>query len=182
MTITSYSATSSPIAPAQTSPDPAKSAQATITLGSFAAVMAAQGQALGNPLLALALHSPGAGQTASSATVSGQSGSGPVSGPPTAAQIATRIVNEIGDNGTITLAQAETALDQAKPGYVANSRVNIDEDFRRLSGGGDVLTTGQLTASLQSYMDQGGFSGKMGSGRGLVVNGVLTGPTLPSRG
>jgi hypothetical protein len=164
---------------AATQAKPAISAQMGIALGSFCSVMEAiGGMGVVNPAMDLALHVPADAPSSSSATITDMSGDteAPVTGMPTTALIASQIVQAMGDDGQISLSDVEKIMAATPQGAVANSMANVDADFKALSGGSGILSENQLTAGIQAFMNEGGFTNAYHGGGSMIVNGVVAGP------
>jgi len=185
MTISSVASGASPFA--QTGDGPSSQAatnsQYDSAVGTFTALLSAQGEAVGNPLLALSLRAPPSSEiTRATATVPAPLRDlvGPTPPLPSGAFLANEIVGSLGNGSDLTLAQAEQAM--ATPaGTGQNSAASITADFAALSGGSDVLSAGQLATAIQEFRDAGGFTGPADGLGGIFAAGVSVGPTTPGR-
>src|ERR1700678_2700679 len=115
----------------------------------------------------------------STATVSftGTSGSDAPSGPPTAASEAMQIMDSLGSNGVLSLANVQSAENGCTTAPLrdlinSNTDADIASDFTKLSGGGSTMTLAQLTSAIQGNANpQNQPSNSYGK---VVMPGALT--------
>jgi hypothetical protein len=82
--------------------------------------------------------------------------SGKVSGSPaTPAYVASQIIEGVGSNGVLTLAEVENAENGSKgaPTSNSNSDADIAADFDKMSGEASTMTAAQLASAIQSYVE-----------------------------
>jgi hypothetical protein len=114
----------------------------------LAALLSSQGAAISDPNLVQFIN-PSDVPTGP-ATVTGD-----VSGPPaTPSYVASQIIEGVGSDGVLTLAEAENAENgtAGAPTSDSNSDTDIAADFEKMSGGSTTMTAVQLAKALQSYM------------------------------
>jgi hypothetical protein len=122
----------------------------------LAGLLSTQGQVIMPPNMMLALHaSQQSGVSAQSTSIA----TGPADAAPvTASEVAGQMIDSLGSNGVLTVADVENAENgstspDASTSLDANSDTDIAADFAKLTGGTGVLTASQLTGAIQKYMD-----------------------------
>ena len=124
----------------------------------LAGLLTVQGQEIMPPNIMLALHAM-QGPGASSSGQCSASWTGPAEpAPVTASEVANQMMDSLGSNGVLTLADAENAENgstsaTAATSLDANSDNDIAADFAKLSGGAAAMTVSQLTNAVQKYID-----------------------------
>jgi hypothetical protein len=114
----------------------------------LAALLSSQGAAVSDPNLVQFINPRDV--PTGSATVTGE-----VPGPPaTASYVASQIIEGVGSDGVLTLAEAENAENGTAGALTSNSNSDTDiaADFEKMSGGSTTMTAMQLANALQSYM------------------------------
>jgi len=125
----------------------------------LAGLLTVQGQEIMPPNMMLALHAMQQSGPSSSGQSSVSFSTGPAdSAPVTASEVASQMVDSLGSNGVLTLADVENAENgstnpAAATSLDSNSDTDIAADFDKLTGGTGVLTASQLTGAIQKYMD-----------------------------
>ena len=135
-------------APSQESAATANSNRSLSSAAGIAALLSSQGATVTDPNLVQFID-PRMAETGSG-TMTGNA-----SGPPaTPSYVASQIIEGIGSNGVLTLADVENAENGATgtPTSNSNSDTTIAADFEKLSGGSTTMTSAQLTNALKSYM------------------------------
>jgi len=161
-----------PVSSAGTGPGSAAAGSASqgeydSSMDGLAGLLSVQGSEICPPNLQLALVAGPGGASSSSVT---STASGPTDpAPATASFIATQMMDSLGSNGVLTLADVEKAengstASSAATSPFANSDADIASDFNKLSGGTNTMTLPQLTNAIQQYMNnQSTYSKGFGS-------------------
>src|ERR1700678_577440 len=138
-----------PAAPSEGSTATADANRYLSGVAGIAALLSSQGAAVSDPNLVQFINpldtptGPG--------TVTGD-----VSGPPaTPSYVASQIIEGVGANGVLTLAEVENTENgtSGTPPSNSNSAASIATDFEKMSGGSTTMTAAQLGKALQSYMN-----------------------------
>jgi len=151
-TAPSYQSTTAAAAtpPAEPSQDSATTSDANRYLSDvsgIAALLSSQGEPVSDPNLVQFINPD---LPTGPRTVTGD-----VSGPPaTPSYVASQIIEGVGSDGVLTLAEVENAENGSTgaPTSNSNSDTDIAADFEKMSGGSTTMTAAQLTNALQSYM------------------------------
>jgi hypothetical protein len=120
----------------------------------LAALLSMQGADIVPSNMELALHIPASASATNSVTASVTAAGGPA----TAAVVAQQMMDSLGSNGVLSLADVEKA-ENGSTSSAAGTSVDsnpdsaISADFTKLSNGSGQLTLGQLTNAIQHYMD-----------------------------
>jgi hypothetical protein len=119
------------------------------SVSGIAALLSSQGATITDPNLVQFINPRDVmpGSAAATGTVSGT--------PATPAYVASQIIEGVGSNGVLTLAEVENAENGTKgaPTSNSNSDTDIAADFDKMSGGASTMTAAQLAGAIQSYMD-----------------------------
>jgi hypothetical protein len=152
-------ATASPtVAESDQRADVAESAspsQYDASVDGLSALLSTQGEAIMPPNLTLALL---ALQTSGGSVEQCSAAASADAAPVTASQAASQMINSLGSNGVLTLADVEVAENgstdaDAATSLDSNCDGDIAADFTQLSGGTDTMTASQLASAIQRYMD-----------------------------
>jgi hypothetical protein len=137
-----------PAGPSQEPPPTADANRYLSAVEGIAALLSSQGAPITDPNLVQFInpHDVKPGSNTVTGNVSGS--------PATPSYVASQIIEGLGSNGALTLAEVENAENATTgaPTSNSNSAAEIAADFEKLSGGSTTLTARQLADALQTYM------------------------------
>jgi hypothetical protein len=136
------------VAPSQESTDTAGANRYSSGVAGIAALLSSKGATVSDPNLVQFINPIDTPAGPRAVT-------GDASGPPaTPSYVASQIIEGVGSDGVLTLAEVEKAENgtTGAPTSNSNSDSDIAADFEKLSGGSTTMTAAQLTKALQSYI------------------------------